>query len=637
MLYKYFSGVRSNRGPTKLFRSNYRATALFILIGIFLAAMLVGFPVPSFAAPLADCPAFEITSKFTIAYGSTSFTSSPAPVGTVVTAKSPRGELVGCFVVSTAGKYGAMYIYGEDTAVTPALPGMRTGEQVTFYLDGSTALATPRLYWQNDRNLHLADLQTTGELAPIADFSALPTSGYAPLNVQFTDLSQGTITNWNWAFGDGTTSTLQNPSHSFTQPGRYAISLTVNGPGGADMRTRTDYIVVANGPPIADFSASPTSGTAPLTVTFANLSTNFSVSLWSFGDNSSSAETNPTHVYTQNGSYTVSLAVLGPGGMASQIKNYYITIYAPIQNSGRVQYWNNALGVPDTLLTMAGQQTYTAVTGLNGDYTISNIPVGNYTLAPSKSNAVNGISAYDASLVLRHAANLMTLSGPAALAADVNKSGSISSLDGSYIIRKSVNLIGVPFPGASKVWEFTPPLRAYTDLRISQTNQDFTAILLGDPSGNWTVPAGRSHLWQLQPQTPLVLTVQGGQADANGIVTATVQLDPTGAEVYSLDLSFSYSPEVALFQESKATALTANWLLETNPNPAGTIQVGLAGAQPIAGAGPILLLRFKLPDITKSTPLTPTASLNEGQIPVIVQGGMLGSPGWRLYLPLVKR
>ena len=78
----------------------------------------------------------------------------------------------------------------------------------------------------------------------VADFSAIPTSGPAPLIVSFSDQSKGTVSSWNWNFGDGTTSNEQNPSHTYTDPGTYTVSLTVTGPGGSDTETKADYIKV---------------------------------------------------------------------------------------------------------------------------------------------------------------------------------------------------------------------------------------------------------------------------------------------------------------------------------------------------------------------------------------------------------
>ncbi|MHC4832071.1 MAG: PKD domain-containing protein, partial [Planctomycetota bacterium] len=65
-----------------------------------------------------------------------------------------------------------------------------------------------------------------------------------PHTVTFRDLSSGAITDWQWSFSDGVTSTLQNPTHTFTAPGEYTVILTVNGPNGTDNEIKNRYIVV---------------------------------------------------------------------------------------------------------------------------------------------------------------------------------------------------------------------------------------------------------------------------------------------------------------------------------------------------------------------------------------------------------
>src|SRR5206468_156779 len=96
--------------------------------------------------------------------------------------------------------------------------------------------------------------------------------GSAPLSVAFTNQSsdgQGFV----WAFGDSQTSTLVNPVHNYLAAGLYSVSLTVTNSAGTDTLTRTDYVLVTNiPPPLANFSGNPTSGAAPLTVSFTNTS-----------------------------------------------------------------------------------------------------------------------------------------------------------------------------------------------------------------------------------------------------------------------------------------------------------------------------------------------------------------------------
>ena len=82
------------------------------------------------------------------------------------------------------------------------------------------------------------------------DFTADLTSGPVPLTVNFTDQSTGDITSWSWDFGDGATSTEQNPSHTYTDAGTYTVSLAVgNQCGSADTETKTDFISVRAGMP----------------------------------------------------------------------------------------------------------------------------------------------------------------------------------------------------------------------------------------------------------------------------------------------------------------------------------------------------------------------------------------------------
>ncbi len=167
--------------------------------------------------------------------------------------------------------------------------------------------------------------------APVADFTGAPTSGTAPLTVNFTDASTGSITSWAWDFGDSGTSTAQHPSHVYAVAGTYTVSLTVTGPGGNDTLTRTDYVTVSPpAPPVADFTGAPTAGTAPLAVSFTDASTGSITSwAWDFGDSGTSTAQHPSHVYTAAGTYTVSLTVTGPAGSDTLTRTDYIGVSAP--------------------------------------------------------------------------------------------------------------------------------------------------------------------------------------------------------------------------------------------------------------------------------------------------------------------
>ena len=81
---------------------------------------------------------------------------------------------------------------------------------------------------------------------PHADFNAWPKQGIAPMTVVFTDTSTGDTTSWLWSFGDGITSAIAGPTHTYGTAGIYTVSLTVLGPSGSSISTRGSYITVNN-------------------------------------------------------------------------------------------------------------------------------------------------------------------------------------------------------------------------------------------------------------------------------------------------------------------------------------------------------------------------------------------------------
>jgi PKD repeat protein len=147
--------------------------------------------------------------------------------------------------------------------------------------------------------------------------------------VGFTDASTGAVTSYDWTFGDGGTSTAQNPTHQYTSPGDYTVTLTVTGSCGSDSETKTDYIHV-DGAPVAGFYGTPTSGEYPLTVSFFDESVGqVSSYSWTFGDGGTSTAQNPTHEYAAAGDYTVTLTVTGPCGSDGETKLDYISVTEP--------------------------------------------------------------------------------------------------------------------------------------------------------------------------------------------------------------------------------------------------------------------------------------------------------------------
>jgi PKD repeat protein len=175
-------------------------------------------------------------------------------------------------------------------------------------------------------------------LPPAASFSGSPRSGGAPLTVSFTDLSTGVIDKWSWSFGDGGTSTEQNPTYTYNTPGSYTVTLEVTGAGGTNTRVETAFITVTPPaePPVASFSGSPRSGGPPLAVSFTDSSTGvIDKWSWSFGDGGTSTEQNPTYTYNTPGTYSVTLTITGPGGIAIRTETAYVSVVVAVPPASR--------------------------------------------------------------------------------------------------------------------------------------------------------------------------------------------------------------------------------------------------------------------------------------------------------------
>ena len=141
-------------------------------------------------------------------------------------------------------------------------------------------------------------------------------TGCGSLVVEFEDLSTGNPNTWLWDFGNGNTSTLQNPVSIYPFAGFYTVTLTITDAISQDIHTQVDYIKVHE-KPMSDFTENITSFCVPTEVNFTDLSvsTNNIVSwLWDFGDGGSSTDQNPSYEYLNEGLYPVSLYVTDDKG-----------------------------------------------------------------------------------------------------------------------------------------------------------------------------------------------------------------------------------------------------------------------------------------------------------------------------------
>ncbi|MCX5769395.1 MAG: PKD domain-containing protein, partial [Candidatus Hydrogenedentes bacterium] len=228
---------------------------------------------------------------------------------------------------------------------------------------------------------------------PEASFTAAPTTGCIPLDVQFTDTSTGNPTAWEWDFGDGGSSSEQNPLYTYNTPGVYTVSLTVSNASGPDTAVQENLIVVL-GVPAGSFEAIPTSGCAELEVAFSDTSTGSPDSYsWDFGDGATSTDASPSHVYMAPGTYSVTLTVQNNCGQDTVVETDLIVVTGPptasfdaAPTSGDapllVQFTDTSAGGPTSLSWDFGD----GGAGTSSSPTHTFASAGNYTVTLTASN-----------------------------------------------------------------------------------------------------------------------------------------------------------------------------------------------------------------------------------------------------------
>jgi hypothetical protein len=337
---------------------------------------------------------------------------------------------------------------------------------------------------------------------------------------------------------------------------------------------------------------------------------------------------------TMTSTLHVATAQLNDGAIPVAKVDGLFTVHPVYSLLGQIGYWSASRSVAGARLSAAGMRSYTATTQIAGDFAVAGLRGGDYTLTATKSDDVRGISAFDASLVLRHAAQISPLTGYAAVAADVTRAGGISSMDAYYILRYCVGLQTVPFPGAGAVWLFDPASRAYTDLGADQSAQDFVAVLLGDPSGNWAPSVGGA---QVQPgaDSTVVVRVEGGTVRTDGRASASVVVDTAG-DLYALELLITYDPSVASARAVTPQGLGSDWMTATNTSKPGEIRIALAGVHALSSGTSLLTLEFEMGPAWGDVNLhLAEAQANEGALRTQTIDGRLAR--WRAELPFIAR
>ncbi len=317
----------------------------------------------------------SVSKTITVALSSTysleaSFAYSPA---------SPAvGQVVQFTDTSTGSPTSWKWSFGDgmsSSAQNPTHAYATSGSQVvTLTVTNSSG----------GRSLSRTITVAAATTVPTAAFSFSPSSPAVGQSVQFTDTSLGNPTSWLWNFGDGTTSAAQNPSHTFTTASAYAVSLTAVNASGTGNATRTITVIPAL---TAAFTYSPAAPAVGQAVQFTDTSIGNPTSWqWDFGDGFSSTAQNPSHAYSSEGNYSVTLSVRAGTNLNNTIRTIVVvpaltasftySPAAPVAGEA-VQFTDISAGNPTAWQWNFGDGTTSTVQnpshifGIAGSYTVS--------------------------------------------------------------------------------------------------------------------------------------------------------------------------------------------------------------------------------------------------------------------------
>jgi hypothetical protein len=288
-------------------------------------------------------------------------------------------------------------------------------------------------------------------------------------------------------------------------------------------------------------------------------------------------------------------------------------------------------------VSAAGVSTVSTATDLSGAYLLENLTAGeNYTVSLTKSGDRNGISPFDATLVLRHVA--ANGQGPNALsvnqqkAADTNGDGNISPFDATLILRYIAAGGQTPNTGQTGNWKFLPGTQNYQSLSNSLSGENYEAVLIGEVNGDWTQPAPGSFA-PMDNQGEIAASVEETEAEislpdnasaASGslIVVPVTFANKSGESISGYNFDIEFDPKV--LQPDSGTPIDTGATLSQemtvvhNRTQAGRIGVAASGGNPnerISKGDLLLKLRFRVVGTTNDLK-KPTTALTFHQQPI---------------------
>ena len=281
-------------------------------------------------------------------------------------------------------------------------------------------------------------------------------------------------------------------------------------------------------------------------------------------------------------------------GVPVAVPNHGSITVAAYTLSGMVRYYKHDTPVHGVRLSLQGGIVDSVSSDAEGFYQFNDVPGGrDYTIVPSRSGDVRAaITSYDAALVLRHMFDFISLDEWQRVVADVTGLDGVTSFDVSHILQFRVGKID-QFPVGAE-WLFVPEEASYSFLSSNYLNEDYTALVYGDVSGNW----GRSAMSTLSvPRNrPRIVFPDDLRAKAGESVSIPLRIEEADG-IISADVQMRYNSEVLDLIDVRTTPFTSDYVLQFDTR-GNVVIIALAGAQELRGTGVLVHLIFRVSAIT---------------------------------------
>jgi uncharacterized protein (TIGR03437 family) len=309
--------------------------------------------------------------------------------------------------------------------------------------------------------------------------------------------------------------------------------------------------------------------------------------------------------------------VFNEGTPCANAVNGQFTVTSTGRIEGTISYAiGTPRGVAGVTVMGAGAPNRTASTDGAGNYALTELGGGAYTITPSRSGNVNGISAFDASLVAQCVATLRTCSAAEQLAGDASNNGSLSAFDASLIAQY---VAGIANAGSvAGTWKFTPTNRTYGSTSGTQTGQHYGAVMVGDVSGNWAATTNAAVAeasyqpdFKAASRAPVNLALAPAHLTPGGWTMPVLVEDLTGKQVKSYEFDLLYDPQAVRWRTPAILTegtLSRSATVIVNAAEPGRLRVAAFGTEALAGRGALLRLNLE-PVSTATTKASETAGL----------------------------